>query len=81
MTSVESSTEQIGLVMNAKKTKVMAYNEEIKIRDITRDGSQLEVVQDFKYLGSCVHSTENDIKIRKGAKAKEDLEIRPVQNN
>ncbi len=43
-----------------------------------RDGSQLEMVQDFKYLESWVDSTENDIKICIG-KAKEDLESRPVQ--
>ena len=66
LTSVESSAAQIGLVMNAKKTKVMAYNQDDEVKIITRDGSQLEVVQDFKYLGSWVDSTENDIKIRKG---------------
>ena len=32
---------------------------------MTRDGSQLEKVQDFKYLGSWIDSTEKDIKIRK----------------
>jgi len=30
------------------------------------DGSQLEVLQDFKYLGSMLSSTEADIKARKG---------------
>ncbi len=51
LTSVESSSAQIGLVMNAKKTKVMAYNHDDEVKIITRDGSQLEVVQDFKYFG------------------------------
>jgi len=30
------------------------------------DGTQLEVLQDFKYLGSMMSSTEADIKARKG---------------
>ncbi len=47
---VELMAGQIGLVMNAMKTKVMAFNQEVKI--VTQDGSKLEVVHDFKYLGS-----------------------------
>ena len=65
LTSIESSAAQIGLEINAKKTKVMAYNHDDEVKIITRDGSQLEVVPDFKYLGSWVDSTDNDIKIRK----------------
>ena len=38
------------LVMNAKKTKVMAFNHDEEVKIITQDGSQLRVVQDFKYL-------------------------------
>ena len=62
---VELMAGQIGLVMNAKKTKVMAFNQDEEVKIVTQDGSQLEVVQDFKYLGSWVESTEADIKIRK----------------
>ncbi len=65
LTNVETSAAQIGLEMNAKKTKVMAYNHSDEVRIMTRDGSQLEIVQDFKYLGSWIDSTEKDIKIRK----------------
>ena len=64
---VESSAAHIGLVMNAKKTKVMAYNQTDKVKIMTTDGSQLEVVQDFKYLGSWIDSTEADIKTHKAA--------------
>ncbi len=46
LTKVELLAGQIGLVMNTKKTKVMAFNhDEVKI--ITHDGVQLEVMQDF----------------------------------
>ena len=65
LTKVEVSAGQIGLVMNAKKTKVMAFNHDEEVKIITQDGSQLEVVQDFKYLGSWIASTEADVKTRK----------------
>ena len=60
LTNVETSAAQIGLEMNAKKTKVMAYNHSDEVRIMTRDGSQLEIVQDFKYLVSWIDSTEKD---------------------
>ena len=41
---VETSAVQIGLSMNAKKTKVMAYNQNEEVKIMTTDGSQLEVV-------------------------------------
>ncbi|XP_072033027.1 uncharacterized protein [Amphiura filiformis] len=51
--------------MNAKKTKAMLYKEtpsSIK----TLDGSELEIVHDFKYLGTWTASTsEKDFNIRK----------------
>jgi hypothetical protein len=65
LTKVETSTAQRGLEMNVKKTKVMAYNQSDEVRTLTRDGSQLVVVQDFKYLGSWIDSFEKDIKICK----------------
>ena len=62
---VEASAAQIGLVMNAKKTKVMAYNHSDNVRIMTTDGTQLEVVEDFKYLGSWIDNSEKDLKARK----------------
>ena len=45
---VEASAMRVDLGVNAKKTKAMVYNEpphEVK----TLDGSELEIVHDFKY--------------------------------
>ena len=39
LTKVEVSAGQIGLVMNAKKTKVMAFNHNEEVKIITQDGS------------------------------------------
>ena len=54
----------VRLGMNAKKTKAMAYNEpphEVK----TLDGSELEIVHGFKYLGAWIASSEKDFNTRK----------------
>ena len=50
--------------MNTKKTKVMAENvENPEIRSL--DGTLLEVVEDFNYLGAWIASTQSDIRIRR----------------
>ncbi len=51
--------------MNAKKIKVMAYNQSEEVKIMTTDGSQLEVVYDLKYLGSWIDNTEADLRSRK----------------
>ena len=55
---------RIGLGMNTKKTKAMAENvENPEVRSL--DGTLLEVVKDFNYLGAWIASTQNDIRIRR----------------
>ena len=55
----------MGLGINAKKTKGLPLNVEDPAPLHTLDGTELEWVEDFKYLGSWVESTEKDIRIRK----------------
>ncbi len=62
---VKRAAVEIGLHMNVKKTKTMAYNQEKDTKITARDGSKLEQVHDFQYLGARVDNTETDIKIRK----------------
>ncbi|XP_072178317.1 uncharacterized protein [Diadema setosum] len=63
--AVERECKKIGLRLNAKKTKVMAFN--IDDTTITTlDGAVLDVKNDFKYLGSWIASTVQDIRIRRG---------------
>ena len=54
-----------GFGINAKKTKGLAYNIENPTPLHTADGTELEWVDDFKYLGSWVESSEKDVSIRK----------------
>ena len=61
---VEASARKVGLGMNASKTKAVLYNEPPS--DIqTLDGNRLEIVDDFKYLGAWIASSEKDFNIRK----------------
>ena len=50
--------------MNANKTKAITYNEPPSTIK-TLDGSDLEIVTDFKYLGAWIASSESDLNIRK----------------
>ena len=63
---VEQHCNRIGLGINAKKTKVMPINaEETTVGVTTKDGTVLEVVNDFIYLGAWIASTQHDIKVRR----------------
>ena len=64
---VETSVAKVGLKMNASKTKFMLFNQNRKSNLQTNDGSELEQVKDFKYLGAWMESTAKDIKQRKAA--------------
>ena len=63
----ESKTESlsIGLNANAKNTKCQVYNQAESVQIATLDGTILEGMNDFKYLGSMTGSTEVDVKCRK----------------
>ncbi|KAJ4947922.1 hypothetical protein JOQ06_009951, partial [Pogonophryne albipinna] len=60
---VESECAKVDLRLNAKKTEVITYNilpEHPRLT--TTEGTVLKEVKDFKYLGSWVNSTEQDLK-------------------
>ena len=62
---VETAALHVGLHMNAKKTKFMAFNHQTVTKIQTQEPSLLKEVQDLKYLGAWVKSTEQDVKTRK----------------
>ena len=64
LSRVESATVRVGFIANAKKTKVMTCNQQGEIKIKFRDGTVLEVVAEFTYLGSLVSSTKADINKR-----------------
>ena len=62
---VERECNKVGLRINAKKTKGLTLNIQNPMPLHTADGTELEWVEDFKYLGSWVESLDKDINIRK----------------
>ena len=77
--SISDISTRYGLLINIGKTKYMPYN---IARPINSDeslfvnGTPLEEVDDFKYLGSYIASTSRDIDVRKGLawKAQQSLD-------
>jgi len=65
LTQLEVEAAKVGLHLNGKKTKVMTYNQPGPVTITTRNGDSLEIVENFKYLGSWMESTEKDFEIRK----------------
>ena len=56
--------EKIGLKINTNKTEYMSINQDINTRKIKSLKDQnIKVVEDFKYLGSYIGSTEHDVNI------------------
>ena len=64
---VETSVAKVGLKMIAGKTKFMSFNQSRMSSLQTNDGTKLEGVKDFRYLGAWMESTAKDIKQRKAA--------------
>ena len=65
LTSVENECQKVGLGINAKKTKSLAFNILDPAPLHTADGTAIDWEQDFKYLGSWVKDSEKDLNIRK----------------
>ena len=61
---VETSVAKVGLKMNARKTKFMAFNQGKAGCINTNDGTKLEEVKDSKYLGAWIESSTEDSKQR-----------------
>ena len=53
---VEDAALRVGLHMNVKKTQCMMFNHQDDVTIKTSTGAILEIVEDFKYLGSWTQS-------------------------
>jgi hypothetical protein len=65
---LEENARMVGLIINAKKTKLMYLNSE-RLSVIFVEGKQLDTVDSFNYLGSCITTeggAERDIQVRIG---------------
>ena len=68
---VETSVAKVGLTMNAWKTKFMSCNQKCTVNISTNDGTNLEEVQDFKYVPGwqAQQRTSNNVKQQHGEHA------------
>ena len=64
MPHVEIETAKVGLQLNEKKTK-LSFNQETSVNVITQSDKSIEVIKNFKYLGSWMESTEKDFNVWK----------------
>ena len=62
---LEIAAETVGLHVNFKKTEYMLFNQE-EGELVTLEGNRLKEVEDFKYLGAMIQSSEKDMNIRIG---------------
>ena len=62
---MEHESVKVGLQLNDKKTKIITYNQESTVEITSRSGKTLKVVNNFKYLGSWMESSEKDFEVRK----------------
>ena len=62
---VENEAAKVGLHVNGPKTELMSFNQEQLLCIKTIAGHIIKVVENFKYLGGRMKSTEDDIKVRK----------------
>ena len=72
---VERACKDVGLYLNAPKTKYMHLNPSTNIHLVASDGSEIELVNDFKYLGGYTDSGHDmDVRIAQSWSALNSLQ-------
>ena len=62
---IEMIASEIGLQLNSKKTKIMAFAQTNPVNIFTTLNEQITIVDNFKYLGSWMNSSLKDFKFHK----------------
>ena len=62
--SIERTAKEIGLYLDADKTEFICFNQDASEGMKSLNGEKIKQVEDFKYLGSYIASTEHDVNIR-----------------
>ena len=63
--NIEIENAKVGLRLNAKKTEMMLFNQNVQMDVRSRDGNKKKVVDNFKYLGGWMNSSEKDFEVSK----------------
>ena len=62
--AIEEAASEVGLYVNAGKTKVLVFNQHHSGAIKSLNNETIKVVQEFTYLGSNIASTKKDVQIR-----------------
>ena len=65
LSNIEIEGAKVGLRFNAKKTEMMLFNQNVRMDVMSRDGNKIKIVDNFKYLGGSMNSSEKKFKVRK----------------
>ena len=57
--------QEIELHLNAKKTGIMHYNQVNPAPVLAKDSSTIKTIDNFKYLGTWMHSSGKDFLVQK----------------
>ena len=63
--NIEIEGAKVGLRLNAKKTEMMLFNQNVQMDAMSRDGNKIKAVDNFTYLGGWMKSSEKDFEVRK----------------
>ena len=66
--NIEIEGAKVGLRLNAKKTEMILFNQNVQnvqMDVMSRDGNKIKVIDNFKYLGGWMNSSEKDFEVRK----------------
>ncbi|CAM1316814.1 Uncharacterised protein r2_g2583 [Pycnogonum litorale] len=64
--SIERTSKEIGLYLNADKTEFLCLNQDASEGMKSLNGDKIKQVEDFRYLGSYIATTAQDVNIRLG---------------
>ena len=63
--NTEIEGAKVCLRVNAKKTEMMMFNQNVQMDVMSRDGNKIKVVDNFEYLGGWMNGSEKDFELRK----------------
>ncbi|CAM1310307.1 Uncharacterised protein r2_g2061 [Pycnogonum litorale] len=64
--SIERTSKEIGFYLNADKTEFICLNQDASEGMKSLNGDKIKQVEDFRYLGSYIATTAQDVNIRLG---------------
>ena len=78
---LEKVAKKVGLPINGEKTKFLSLNQKEVPKTTTVEGINIECIDDYKYLGSWIGSTEKNVGIRKALAWKASNKLSRIWNS